>query len=162
MTRRYVTGKGHFVPELELPHASFVRWSSECGLRCTVGVCSQHGGGGRWIFQFTKSPAALWLWSRLSLYQESSWGVERGLCVRLTTSPYVGGLSKNLGASTTHNHTFFHGLFEGYAFETRHVAAGYGLETEGRVGVRVPVGSRIYSVNCDCEYCWVQWSPACR
>jgi hypothetical protein len=64
-------------------------------------------------------PAALWPWGGLSLYQkeyqESSWGVKGGGCVKLTTlPPSVSRLSReNVGASTSHNPIGLRGLFQG-------------------------------------------------
>jgi hypothetical protein len=48
-------------------------------------------------------------------YQESSWGLEGGRCIRLTTSPpSVSWLSRqNVGASISHNPMGLHGLLQG-------------------------------------------------
>jgi hypothetical protein len=48
-------------------------------------------------------------------YQESSWGVKGGRCVRLKTLPPSGSrMFRYVGATTLHNPTGLHGLLQGY------------------------------------------------
>jgi hypothetical protein len=51
-------------------------------------------------------------------YQESSWGVKDGRCIRLKTlAPSVSRFSRyNVGASVFHSHADFHGLLQGYLY----------------------------------------------
>jgi hypothetical protein len=64
-------------------------------------------------------PAALWPWgdsaSNRNEYQESSWGVKGGRCIRLTTwPPSVSQLCReNVEASKSHNPVGLHGLLHG-------------------------------------------------
>jgi hypothetical protein len=87
-------------------------------------------------------PAALWPWGRLSFWQMSTRnlpGVKGGRRLRLTTSPpSVSRLSRNVGASTSHNPMGIQGLLQ------RQIS----LNAQDLYSLKLPIQSMTYFQRC--------------